>query len=318
MIPKNRVTVSLTPELRLKQALKDAGVKKPASVRKLTISGMLALEDFHYVQTRMRRTLQALSMGSASIEENKIPDWAFNHCIGLTSVSLPNSVEKIGNCAFWECNNLTSITIPDSLKEVGADAFFNCPGITSTAILPESYEYKDNDDKVPTILCDKFYELRTWLAEYIPEHALDEVMYMLQKYSIHLKTTKSRRSLWGTYIPPWKRNYHVITINDDLNKYEFLEVFLHEYAHLLVQVNYGCARTHGIEWKNCFRGVLHHFIRKNIFPNDIRLAIQDYMVKTYAKSTLQLCSILAKYGTRKNHCYPFDLCCCCNCQTVNE
>jgi len=116
----------------------------------------------------------------------------------------------------------------------------------------------------------------------------------------------------GTYIEPHCRNYHIITINGDLNKYTFLEVFFHEYAHLLVRVEYGSASPHGIEWKNTFRKVLHHFIRKNLFPEDIRLALQKYMVKTYAKSTMNLNSVLKKYGANDNSGYKIDYCCCCN------
>ena len=38
MTPNNHVTVTLTPELRLNQALIDAGIEDAASVTKLTIT----------------------------------------------------------------------------------------------------------------------------------------------------------------------------------------------------------------------------------------------------------------------------------------
>ena len=56
----------LTSEIQLKQALKEAGVKKPASVRKLAISGEITEADFRYIRKKMAKTLQKLDMGDAS------------------------------------------------------------------------------------------------------------------------------------------------------------------------------------------------------------------------------------------------------------
>lgn len=51
---------------------------------------------------------------------------AFWECIGLTSVTIPNSVTSIGNTAFYHCRILTSITIPDGVTSIGDCAFMNC------------------------------------------------------------------------------------------------------------------------------------------------------------------------------------------------
>ena len=59
---------------------------------------------------------------------------AFNSCISLTSVTIPNSVTNIGQYAFSECSGLTSVTIPNSVTSIGEDAFANCKGLTSVTI----------------------------------------------------------------------------------------------------------------------------------------------------------------------------------------
>lgn len=59
-----------------------------------------------------------------------IGDRAFYYCRGLTSVTIPVSVESIGNYAFYWCD-ITSITIPDSVESIGSDAFSGCSGLTS-------------------------------------------------------------------------------------------------------------------------------------------------------------------------------------------
>ena len=152
--------------------------------------------------------------------------------------------------------------------------------------------------------------LQTWLTQFFPENTLGEILNILKKHQIHLKIKNPRKSVLGTYIPPHNRNYHIITMNSDLNKYQFLKTFLHEYAHLLVQINYHSGTIHGIEWKNTFRQILYYFIKKNLFPNDITLALLHDMIKMYAKSSFELYSVLRSYGTSDYECGKIDFCCC--------
>ena len=59
---------------------------------------------------------------------------AFSGCSGLTSVTIPNSVTSIGDLAFSECSGLTSVTIGNSVKYIGSYAFYCCSGLTSITI----------------------------------------------------------------------------------------------------------------------------------------------------------------------------------------
>ena len=63
-----------------------------------------------------------------------IGNYAFYNCIGLTSVTIPNSVTSIGSYAFRGCSGLTSIEIPNSVTSIGKMAFYNCSGLTSVTI----------------------------------------------------------------------------------------------------------------------------------------------------------------------------------------
>ena len=51
---------------------------------------------------------------------------AFEECVALTSIVLPNSITSIEKMAFDSCQNLTSIIIPDSVTSIGMYAFQNC------------------------------------------------------------------------------------------------------------------------------------------------------------------------------------------------
>ena len=64
----------------------------------------------------------------------RIGESAFYGCSGLTSVTIPNSVESIGAYAFYGCSGLTSVTIPNSVESIGARAFYRCTGLTSVHI----------------------------------------------------------------------------------------------------------------------------------------------------------------------------------------
>ena len=52
--------------------------------------------------------------------------YAFSHCSGLTSVTIPNSVTSIGDYAFSDCSGLTSVTIPNSVTSIGEGTFCYC------------------------------------------------------------------------------------------------------------------------------------------------------------------------------------------------
>ena len=58
---------------------------------------------------------------------------AFNDCISLTSITIPNSVTEIDNWAFGGCASLKSVTIPNSVTSIGDEAL--------------GYYYKDKESK---------------------------------------------------------------------------------------------------------------------------------------------------------------------------
>lgn len=66
-----------------------------------------------------------------------IPPFAFAGCIGLESITLPDSITSIGPGAFSRCLSLKNITIPQNVTSIGARAFESCRLLTSISI-PES------------------------------------------------------------------------------------------------------------------------------------------------------------------------------------
>lgn len=60
--------------------------------------------------------------------------FAFAHCNGITSVSIPNMVTSIGAGAFLDCNGLASINIPNTVTSIGNGAFNYCSSLTTIDI----------------------------------------------------------------------------------------------------------------------------------------------------------------------------------------
>ena len=61
----------------------------------------------------------------------------FLDCVGLTSVSIPNSITSIGASAFKNCVGLTSVEIPNSVTKIEENTFEGCSSLTSV-IIPSS------------------------------------------------------------------------------------------------------------------------------------------------------------------------------------
>ena len=59
----------------------------------------------------------------------RIPDYIFQDCPGLTSVTIGSSATTIGHYAFNRCTGLTSIKIPESMINIGYMAFSGCTSL---------------------------------------------------------------------------------------------------------------------------------------------------------------------------------------------
>jgi SprT protein len=140
------------------------------------------------------------------------------------------------------------------------------------------------------------------LTAYIPEGSFYDVVHYLNLYKVHLTVTKKRKSVLGDYRHNAQNKNHRISINGNLNKYEFLITLLHELAHLLTFEQFGNrVDAHGKEWKMHYKNLLMHFIQKNIFPKDVTIEL----VKTLhnpaatANGETALLSVLRNYNLVK-------------------
>ena len=117
------------------------------------------------------------------------------------------------------------------------------------------------------------------LSPYLPVNAVDAIVAYINKYSIWLKITRERRSKLGDYRHPSPSNpHHAISINGNINRYEFLLVMLHELAHLENYLRYGSSvKAHGTEWQQCYASLISNFLGHRCFPPDAEIMLETYI-----------------------------------------
>jgi hypothetical protein len=123
------------------------------------------------------------------------------------------------------------------------------------------------------------------LRHYLPEGAFEPVVHLINLYKVHLTVTKERKSVLGDYRHAGMGSNHKISVNGNLNKFEFLITLLHELAHLLCfEQHKNRVDAHGKEWKNIYSTLLAEFIRLEIFPSDIQKSLQKNNVSLLFRS----------------------------------
>jgi hypothetical protein len=136
------------------------------------------------------------------------------------------------------------------------------------------------------------------LNHFCPEGTAPMVYDWILHYRIRFRISKSRNSRFGDYQSPYRGGVHKISVNHDLNKYAFLITFCHEVAHLVQWEKYrDNVPPHGQEWKHEFRVLLLHFIGRNVFPRDIEVALDKYIMNPKASS----CTDHELYRTLKKY-----------------
>lgn len=144
------------------------------------------------------------------------------------------------------------------------------------------------------------------LAAFLPDGTFDLVVNYIHHYKVHLTITKQRKSVLGDYRHAGWGGNHRISINGNLNKYEFLITLLHELAHLLTYERFkNKVEAHGKEWKKHYSLLLIDFVQHNVFPADVEKALQKSIINPSATANgeTELLLVLRKYDPVKkaNH-----------------
>jgi len=133
-----------------------------------------------------------------------------------------------------------------------------------------------------------------YLSPYIPEDSHEYVKGLLANHTAIIKVVKGRNSKLGDFRPVPKGQIPTITLNNDLNPLSFLITFLHEWAHLLIDEQYGrSVKPHGKEWKSYYQMLMVPVLEIESLPKEFKAVLHLHIKKPKASALGD--PILAKY-----------------------
>ncbi|WP_366512708.1 transcription elongation protein SprT [Lunatimonas sp.] len=143
----------------------------------------------------------------------------------------------------------------------------------------------------------------SFLSGRVPDHSIAYCYELWKENPFHFVIAKSRSSKLGDFTYRRNRAVQKITVNHDLNPYQFLITYVHEVAHHRVYAKYGAScMPHGVEWKNEFRRLMVPMLVREVFPLDILVPLRRHLAnpKASAGADLFLMKELRKYDSADN------------------
>lgn len=146
------------------------------------------------------------------------------------------------------------------------------------------------------------------ISKYIPTNSIDLVGEILVTNPIEIKIVNKRTTKHGDF--KVQRNGKTqITINNNLNKYQFLLTLIHEIAHFVTFQQNRQAQPHGKEWKHNFQYLMLPFLQPTIFPNLLLPHLASYLKnpKASTSSDIYLSRVLLQYNKTSTTNFIFEL-----------
>jgi hypothetical protein len=129
---------------------------------------------------------------------------------------------------------------------------------------------------------EQIYKL---LTPFLPKEGINQVVGLIVKHGITFKINRKRSSKFGDYRYDFRTGKERISVNGDLNTYNFYFTAIHEFAHLEAYHKFGRKiKPHGTEWKNTFTRLLLEGKAPDWFPDGIRKELIDYMLNPKAST----------------------------------
>ncbi|WP_438972351.1 SprT-like domain-containing protein [Polaribacter sp.] len=114
------------------------------------------------------------------------------------------------------------------------------------------------------------------LSKYIPDKAVLMVQYLIEQNNFSLKIVNQRETKHGDFRKMPDGSFQ-ITINNNLNKYQFLLTLVHEIAHHITHQKFGRVQPHGKEWKKVFQHLMLPFLKPDIFKYEMLPHLAKYL-----------------------------------------
>lgn len=144
-------------------------------------------------------------------------------------------------------------------------------------------------------------ELLRLFHRHLPKSAIPYCFQLWKESPFHFFVKKPRNTKLGDFRYHSGQSIQTITLNEDLNPYQFLLTLIHEVAHLRAFAKHGTSHApHGSEWKALFKQLLEPVLTESTFPRDILVPLKLHMRNPSASSArdLFLMKEMSKYDVR--------------------
>lgn len=143
---------------------------------------------------------------------------------------------------------------------------------------------------------------------FIPEKAIPFVQFLIDTHLFELKIVDQRQTKHGDFrqLPNGKFQ---ITVNNNLNKHQFLLTLVHEIAHHVTHQKFGRVQPHGKEWKTIFQHLMLPFLKPEIYSSEILPHLANYLKNPKASTDTDVNLSLALRGNKAEHgkSFVFDI-----------
>ena len=125
--------------------------------------------------------------------------------------------------------------------------------------------------------------MSTEYQKYIPQKAIPFVQFLIDEHNFTLKIVNQRQTKHGDFrqLPDGKFQ---ITVNNNLNKHQFLLTLVHEIAHHVTHQKFGRVQPHGKEWKTVFQHLMLPFLNPEIYPKEMLPFLANYLKNAKAST----------------------------------
>jgi hypothetical protein len=150
--------------------------------------------------------------------------------------------------------------------------------------------------------------LNTDYQKFVPVKSIPFVQFLIDEHSFDLKIVNQRQTKHGDFrkLPNGKFQ---ITINNNLNKYQFLLTLVHEIAHHVTHKKFGRVQPHGKEWKTVFQHLMLPFLQTEIYPLAMLNHLANYLKnpKASTDSDVRLSLALRENMAESGKCFIFAI-----------
>ena len=146
---------------------------------------------------------------------------------------------------------------------------------------------------------------------FIPDQSIDYILHWFLENKVRLRISLSRSSKTGDYRPSHQNLPPRISVNNNLNPFDFLITLVHEMAHHAVWRTFAMTnheasprmhrrfrpKPHGQEWQYQFHQLMIPLMNTSVFPPDVLYMVEKYFTDLCVSRRygMNLTRVLKKY-----------------------